>query len=71
MAKSTAREKIMLLSTGKLKNGKPTKFFYTTIKNKRNSEEKLKIKKFDPWAWNAQANRYGMHVVFEEKKIPK
>lgn len=65
------REKIMLISTGKDKNGKDTKYFYTTLKNKRNTTEKLKIKKFDPWAWNEKTGTYGLHVEFIEKKIPK
>lgn len=65
------REKIMLLSTGKTQDDKPTGTFYTTYKNKRNTTDKLAIKKFDPRAWNPQTNKYGMHVVFKEKKIPK
>ncbi len=65
------REKIMMQSTGKTKKGTPTGIYYTTTKNKRNSEEKLSRKKFDPLAWNAEANKRGMHVIFKEKKLPK
>lgn len=71
MAKTGPRIKIMLSSTGKNKKGKPTKYFYTTYKNTRNTEGKLEIMKFDPWAWNPKTERYGMHVSFKEKKIPK
>lgn len=71
MARSSVREKIMLLSTGKTKAGKATGYFYTTYKNKRNTPDKLEIRKFDPRAWNATTNKYGMYVAFKEKKIPK
>ena len=65
------REKIMLQSTGKTKAGKPTATYYTTTKNKRNTEGKLSIKKFDPRAWNSNTAKRGMYVLFQEKKIPK
>lgn len=65
------REKIMLLSTGKNKKGKPTGYFYTTNKNRRNTVDKLECIKFDPRAWNDTTGRYGIHVKFVEKKIPK
>ena len=71
MAKTGPRIKIMLLSTGKTKEGKDTGYFYTTYKNTRNTTEKLNIKKFDPRAWNPATGKYGMVVVFKEKKIPK
>jgi ribosomal protein L33 len=68
--KTGAREKVMLLSTGVMEDGKPTKTAYYTFRNKRNMEakggkksDKLELKKFDP--------RIGKHVVFKEKKIPK
>ena len=32
--------------------------------------EKLKLKKFDPWALNPETGKKGMHVAFEEKKMP-
>lgn len=65
------REKIMLQSTGKTKAGKPTGIYYTTTKNKRNTEGKLSIKKFDPRAWNPETSKCGMHIAFKEKKISK
>jgi len=54
MASST-REKIKLVSTAK------TGFFYTTTKNKRNTTEKVIIKKYDPVVKK--------HVDFKEGKI--
>ena len=66
---SKIREKIKLVSTGKTATGKPTKFFYTSYKNKRNSTEKLQIKKFDPRAFNPANGKNGMHVIFKEDKI--
>lgn len=49
------REKIRLVSTA------DTGFFYTTYKNKRNSPDKLEMKKYDPKARK--------HVLFKEAKI--
>lgn len=49
------REKIKLVSTA------GTGFFYTTTKNKRQTPDKLKLKKYDPVVRK--------HVIFEEKKI--
>lgn len=66
---SKIREKIKLVSTGKTKEGKPTKTFYTTTKNKRTTTEKINIKKFDPRAFNADTGRDGIHVMFKEDKI--
>ena len=66
---SSVRELIRLVSTGLTKAGKKTGYFYTTCKNKRNSPEKLLIRKFDPRAWNAATNRNGMMVDFKEDKI--
>lgn len=54
MAKS-AREKIKLVSTAE------TGYFYTTTKNKRNTPDKLEMKKYDPVVRK--------HVVFKEAKI--
>ncbi|WP_264435279.1 50S ribosomal protein L33 [Coxiella endosymbiont of Dermacentor marginatus] len=68
---TSPREKIMLRSTGKTKASKPTGTCYTTTKNKRNTEGKLGIKKFDPRAWNYETGKYGVHVLFKEEKIPK
>jgi len=49
------REKI------KLESSAGTGHFYTTSKNKRNTEGKLAIKKYDPVA--------GKHVVYNETKL--
>ncbi|ROO30070.1 50S ribosomal protein L33 [Salinisphaera japonica] len=49
------REKIRMVSTA------DTGFFYTTYKNKRNTPDKLEIKKYDPKARK--------HVTFKEAKI--
>ncbi|MDI9347701.1 MAG: 50S ribosomal protein L33 [Methylacidiphilales bacterium] len=54
MAKSV-REKIKMVSSA------GTGHFYTTIKNKRNSTEKLELKKFDPVVRK--------HVPYKEGKI--
>lgn len=66
---SKIREKIKLVSTGKGANGKPTKTYYTTTKNKRNVTEKLSIKKFDSKAINAETGKAGAHVIFKEDKL--
>lgn len=55
MAKSKIREKVRMVSTAE------TGHFYTTIKNKRNTPEKLEMKKFDPVV--------RQHVVYKESKI--
>jgi large subunit ribosomal protein L33 len=28
------------------------------------------MRKYDPWATNAETGKRGMHVIFEEKKMP-
>ena len=71
MAKAGPREKIQLRSTGTKKNGKPTGYFKTTFKNKRNTTEKLALNKYDPFAWNEATGRFGKVVEFKEKKISK
>lgn len=63
------RDKIKMLSTGKTKAGKTTGTFRTTTKNKKKTTEKLKMKHYDPRAYNAETGRNGMHVMFEETKI--
>ena len=50
---------------------KKTGYFKTTKKNKKLKTEKLKLKCFDPFAWNPETGKYGMHVEFEEGKITK
>lgn len=49
------REKVRMVST------EGTGFFYTTFKNKRNTPDKLEMKKYDPKARK--------HVIFKEAKI--
>jgi large subunit ribosomal protein L33 len=71
MAKTGPREKIMMLSTGTNQKGKPTGTYYTTMKNKRNTAEKLELRKFDRLAYDAESGKRGMHVTFKEKKLPK
>ncbi|MBN8520922.1 MAG: 50S ribosomal protein L33 [Alphaproteobacteria bacterium] len=46
-----------------------TGFRYYKTKSAK-SQEKLKLKKYDPWADNPATGKKGMHVVFEEKKMP-
>jgi large subunit ribosomal protein L33 len=54
MAKKTgARENIKLRST-------ESSFFYTSSKNKRNTTDRLQVKKYDPVVQK--------HVVFKEEK---
>ncbi|MBH96896.1 MAG: 50S ribosomal protein L33 [Rhodospirillaceae bacterium] len=55
MAKNKIREKIRLVSTAE------TGHFYTTVKNKRNSPEKMEVKKYDPVV--------RQHVLYKEAKI--
>lgn len=63
---SSVREKVRLVSTGKTKAGKATGYFYTSFKNKRNTPDKMLIKKYDPRAYNPETGRCGMHVEFKE-----
>jgi len=63
------RDKIKMLSTGKTQAGKPTGTFRTTTKNKKKTTEKLKMKYYDPRAYNQATGKSGMHVLFEETKI--
>lgn len=55
MAKKKENDKIRLVSTA------DTGFFYTTQKNRKNTPEKMEIKKYDPVVRK--------HVVFKEAKI--
>ncbi len=55
MAKKGVREKIRLNSSA------GTGHFYTTDKNKRNTPEKLEMKKYDPVVRK--------HVMYKEGKI--
>lgn len=47
-----------------------TGFRYYKKKNAKTQTEKMKMKKYDPWAVNPETGKRGMHVVFEEKKMP-
>jgi large subunit ribosomal protein L33 len=49
------REKIKLVSSA------DTGHFYTTLKNKRNTPDKMEIKKYDPVVRK--------HVIYKEAKI--
>ena len=63
------RDKIKMLSKGLNKAGRPTGTFRTTTKNKKKSTEKLKMKYYDPRAYNKETDKCGMHVMFEETKV--
>lgn len=63
------REKIKMVSTGTTKEGKKTGTFRTTTKNKRTMTEKLRLKYYDPRAYNTETGKSGMHVIFEEGKL--
>ena len=54
--KSKIREKIRLQST-------ESAHYYTTIKNKRNTPDKIQLKKYDPVLRR--------HVLYKEDKIKK
>jgi len=45
----------------KLQSTADTGYFYTTQKNRRNTEKKIELKKYDPIVRK--------HVLFKEKKI--
>lgn len=45
----------------KLESTAGTGYYYTTTKNRRNTQEKLELKKYDPVARK--------HVIFKEKKV--
>lgn len=53
MAKAQAREIVKLRST-------ESPYVYTTMKNKRNTTERLQLKKYDPIVRK--------HVIFKEQK---
>lgn len=57
MAKKGVREII------KLESSEGTGYYYTTTKNRRNTTDKLELKKYDP--------TLRKHVLFKEKKISK
>ena len=47
-----------------------TGYRYYKKKNPKTQTEKLKMMKYDPWALNEKTGKKGMHVIFEEKKMP-
>lgn len=67
---------VKLTSTGINKNGKPTGTFFVKKRNPKKQTEKLAFMKYDPKAVKdkngktANDNKPGMHVLFEEKKMP-
>jgi large subunit ribosomal protein L33 len=70
MAKKGNVVKVRLVSTGKNANGKATGFTYYIKKNPKNITEKMAFRKYDPRAINPETGKAGMHVMFEEKKLP-
>ena len=58
---TSKRDKIKLVSTGVDEEGKPTKHFYTTTKNKRITTKKLEFNKYDPILRK--------HVLYKEEKL--
>lgn len=69
MAKKDRRKKIMMVSEGVNQKGYATKTAYYTTKG--DTQEKLTLVKFDPAAFNKETDRFGLHVKFNEKKLPK
>ncbi len=53
----------------RLESSAGTGFRYYTKRNAR-AEYKVNKKKYDPWATNEKTGKRGMHVLFEEKKMP-
>lgn len=66
---STKRPKILLISTGIGQDGKKTNYRKVTTKLTAQKDKKIKIKKFDPYAYNSVTGKLGVHVIFEEGKI--
>jgi large subunit ribosomal protein L33 len=60
MAKNKKREPIRLVSQGTDENGNKSHATYWTYKNKKNTTERLELKKYD--------NVLKKHVVFKEAK---
>jgi len=69
MANKGPRIKVKLVSTGKNQKGRKTGYYKTTVKNSRNTTEKLSLKKYDPRAWDAEKSKLGAYVEFKEEKI--
>ena len=66
MASPKKKKKIKLASTGTKKDGVRTGYFKTTTNS---TTEKLKIKKYDPRAYNEKTGKRGMHVIFVQERI--
>lgn len=69
MARKGVATKIRLVSPAKNKYGNPTGTTYY-VKKGKGATEKLRFRKCDPKAWNEEKGKAGMHVWFEEKKLP-
>lgn len=69
MAKKGVATKVRLVSKATNKYGNPTGTTYY-VKKGKNASEKLAFKKYDPAAFNQETGKSGMHVLFEEKKLP-
>ncbi len=61
MTYDRAEEKFRMREKIRLNSSAGTGHFYTTTKNKKNTPEKMEIKKFDPVA--------RAHVLYKEAKI--
>jgi large subunit ribosomal protein L33 len=64
MAKKSSVIKVRLVSSA----GTGTTYYIE--KNPKNITEKMKFRKYDPRAKNPATGKLGMHVDFEEKKMP-
>ncbi len=53
----------------RLESEAETGFRYYAQRSTR-AEYKIRKKKYDPWALNAETGKKGMHVWFVEKKMP-
>lgn len=47
-----------------------TGYRYYKRKNPKNMTEKMRMKRYDPWAVDEKTGKRGMHVWFAEKKMP-
>ncbi len=54
----------------RLESSAGTGYRYYTRRPTKGELGKLGMKKFDPWAENPETGKKGMHVLFEEKKMP-
>lgn len=63
MAKKSSSVKVRLESSA----GTGHRYY---AKRANKAEYKVNKKKFDPWAVNPETGKKGMHVLYEEKKMP-